>query len=354
MIKEDYPLLTTTTYLNTAYVGLMSRKLADFRRKQEEAYVVEGGDRYKIKAYKVLEAMHQNFAHFFGLASSRCFGVSNFSSGLRTAISFLSKQNKVLLIEEDYPSLKKAFFEAGIPAVHLPLQPNIEKAIAQKLEVEKVTILALSIVQYTTGLLISQEFLKQIKRQYPELIIIGDGTQFLGAHNFNFDQSPFDLVVGSGYKWLLAGFGNGLVLCSEFFINQINRTSEQIREVFFQGHFNILAMASLDFAINTLKENNFEALIQSKTTLAEEAKKQLTAFEFLPSWISEREAHSAIFNLKGDEKLFKFLWKKNIRTVQRGSGVRVSFHFYNTLQDLEYLIESLQEFKKLNSHFSFN
>ncbi|MEL0073398.1 MAG: aminotransferase class V-fold PLP-dependent enzyme [Flavobacteriaceae bacterium] len=354
MIKADYPILTNTTYLNTAYVGLMSRKLAAFRREQEEIYVIEGGDHYKIKAYKDLESMHQNFAHFFGLSAARCFGVSNFSSGLRTALSFLSKQNKVLLIEEDYPSLRAAFFEAGIEAVQLSMQPNIEEVIAQKLETERITILALSIIQYTTGLLISQEFLKQIKQEYPELIIIGDGTQFLGAHNFHFDESPFDLVVASGYKWLLAGFGNGLVLCSEFFVSKTHRTPQEIRAVFFQGHFDILAMASLDFAIKSLKENNFDALIQSKTALAEAASKQLTALEFIPLWVSEREKHSAIFNIKGGEKLFQFLWKKNIRTVQRGSGVRVSFHFYNTLHDLEYLIESLEEFKKLNSHLSFN
>ena len=32
------------------------------------------------------------------------------------------------------------------------------------------------------------------------------GTQFLGAHPFHFSTSPFDIVSGSGYKWLMAGF----------------------------------------------------------------------------------------------------------------------------------------------------
>lgn len=354
MVKENYPILKTTTYLNTAYVGLMSTQLYDFRRDQERSYLEEGGDRYKIKAYNNLDLMHQNFAHFFGLSAERCFGISNFSSGFRTALSFLSKQNKVLLIEEDYPSLREAFIEAGIQTAQLPMQPNIEEAIAKKLQSERITILALSIVQYTTGLLISESFLKQLKQKYPELLIIGDGTQFLGAHYFHFDQSPYDLVVASGYKWLLAGFGNGLLLCSEYFLDQAQRTAQQVRAVFFQGHFNILAMASLDFSINALKNENFEALIASKTALAESAKQQLTAAGFLPSWVIERQGHSAIFNIKGDKKLFQFLWKKNIRTIQRGTGIRVAFHFYNTPKDIEYLIESLEEYKQLNSHLSFN
>ena len=40
--------------------------------------------------------------------------------------------------------------------------------------------------------------------------MIGDGTQFLGAHAFHFNTSPFDVLAASGYKWLLAGFGNGV------------------------------------------------------------------------------------------------------------------------------------------------
>ena len=39
-----------------------------------------------------------------------------------------------------------------------------------------------------SGLLIDIEFLKKIKLNYPEIIILGDGTQFLGGHFFNFQD----------------------------------------------------------------------------------------------------------------------------------------------------------------------
>jgi hypothetical protein len=64
MIKAYYPLLTNTTYLNTAYVGLMSTQLAEFRRAHEEFYLQNGGDQYKMQAYDDLDSMHQNFASF--------------------------------------------------------------------------------------------------------------------------------------------------------------------------------------------------------------------------------------------------------------------------------------------------
>ena len=44
MNKENFPLLTKTTYLNTAYVGLISSRLAEFRRSSEEFYLFKGGE----------------------------------------------------------------------------------------------------------------------------------------------------------------------------------------------------------------------------------------------------------------------------------------------------------------------
>ena len=345
MALQHFPLLTNTTYLNTAYVGLMSSELASFRRDNETFYVSNGGDHYKIKAYEELAEIHQKMSSFFGLSSERCFGVSNFSSGIRETISFLPKGLKVLLIEEDYPSLSNAFIEQNFSCTSIPMQPEIEVEIEKQLEKEKVDILAVSIVQYTSGLLIDQDFLKKLKLNYPDLLIVGDGTQFLGAHEFHFDNSPFDIVAASGYKWILAGFGNGVVMISTSFLERATLDATAMRERFFQGHFNILGMASLGFAIDQLRNNNFQELIKKKTELGLKAKKQLTDEGFLPTWVAARPNHSTIFSINGGEELHDFLQSKNIRVVLRGSGVRVSFHWYNTDQDLFNLVTALKEFK---------
>ena len=131
-------------------------------------------------------------------------------------------QNKPL-IQEEYPSLVKAFEEGDFNIHKIPMQPEIEVAIEKRLAKGDIDILALSIVQYASGLFIDIEFLKDLKERYPNLIIVGDGTQFLGAHHFNFDTSPFDVVAASGYKWLLAGFGNGVLLISEAYIDMIRK-----------------------------------------------------------------------------------------------------------------------------------
>ncbi|MDA9569275.1 aminotransferase class V-fold PLP-dependent enzyme, partial [Flavobacteriaceae bacterium] len=248
MSTEIFPLLTKSTYLNTAYVGPMSKDLAVFRNKHEYEYVQNGGD-YKIKAYASLEETHHVLAKFFGSNPINTFVIPNFSIGIRNAISLLPKKLNILLFQEEYPSLAKAFEEGDFNIHKIPMQPEIEVAIEKRLAKGDIDILALSVVQYASGLFIDIEFIKDLKERYPNLIIVGDGTQFLGAHHFNFDTSPFDVVAASGYKWLLAGFGNGVLMISEAYIDMIQKKPLVLFNLVFNGHFNILATASLRFAI---------------------------------------------------------------------------------------------------------
>ncbi|MFL2598183.1 MAG: hypothetical protein ACJ0P4_09925 [Flavobacteriaceae bacterium] len=97
MSLEIFPLLTKSTYLNTAYVGPMSKDLAVFRRKHEYEYVQNAGD-YKIKAYASLEETHNVLANFFGSTPANTFVIPNFSIGIRNAISLLPKKIKYSFI----------------------------------------------------------------------------------------------------------------------------------------------------------------------------------------------------------------------------------------------------------------
>ena len=342
MSLEIFPLLTKSTYLNTAYVGPMSKDLAVFRRKHEDEYVQNAGD-YKIKAYASLEETHNILAKFFGSTPANTFVIPNFSIGIRNAISLLPKKLNILLLQEEYPSLVKAFEEGDFNIHKIPMQPEIEVAIEKRLAKGDIDILALSIVQYASGLFIDIEFIKDLKERYPNLIIVGDGTQFLGAHHFNFDTSPFDVVAASGYKWLLAGFGNGVLMISEAYIDMIQKKPLVLFNLVFNGHFNILAIASLRFAIKALEKQDFKLLMKKKDSLTQNAKQLLNDTGLIDPWVLQRAKHSSIFILKGEKGVHKKLIKNNIKCVPRGKGVRISFHYYNTDKDLNRLLEVLKK-----------
>ena len=95
-------------------------------------------------------------------------------------------------------------------------------------------------------------------------------------------------------------------MISPSFLERATLDATAMRERFFQGHFNILGMASLGFAIDQLRNNNFQELIKKKTELGLKAKKQLTDEGFLPTWVAARPNHSTIFSINGGEELHDF------------------------------------------------
>ena len=82
--------------------------------------------------------------------------------------------------------------------------------------------------------------------------------------------------------------------------------------------------------------------------LAKEAKKRFEELDLLNNTVVKREQHSSIFNISGEDGLFQKLKESNIICSQRGKGIRVSFHFYNSLEDLGKLIEVISTYKKTN------
>ena len=341
MYSDSLPLLTNYTYLNTAYVGPMSNELAAFRRKEEEVYVQDGGE-YKVKAYDSLRDTHRVISNFFGSPAEHTFVVSNFSIGIRKAISFLPSTSKILVLEEDYPSLVDAFIEHKFEIKTIPLSSTIEESIESFLSSNKIDVLALSIIQYTSGILIDFSFLNRIKEKYPKLLIVGDGTQFLGAHPFNFSKAPFDVVAGSGYKWLMAGFGNGILIVSEKYLEQTKITPSFLYNHIFKGHFNILATASLRFAIEAFNRQDFKALMKHKAQITSAVKARLNSLRLIAPWVIERPSHSSIFNIPGNESLFHKLQENKIHCALRGNGIRISFHYYNQMSELDTLIKVLE------------
>lgn len=338
---DDFPLLKKCVYLNTAYVGLMSKGLYDFRRKYDLDYINKGDHVYMSK-HQIVNKARISISKFFGSKINQTFVSSNFSSALRSVLEYVPKKANFLVLEEDYPSILNAVKERSFNYHKIPITVDLELNILKLIEEKKIDVIAISVVQWISGFLIDVEFLKKIKLKFPEIIIIGDGTQFLGGHFFNFQDSPFDFIAASGYKWLISGFGNGLFMISDNFFDYTKINDSILLDKIFDGHSDLLAIESLNYSINTLQKKDFKFLINKKNETTSILKKSLKELNLLDDFSLFRENHSSIFNIKLNQKQFKFLIKNNVRCVKRGSGVRVSVHFYNSKEDIKSFISILK------------
>tara|TARA_B100000287_G_scaffold255570_1_gene240240 strand:+ start:2556 stop:3590 length:1035 start_codon:yes stop_codon:yes gene_type:complete len=341
MIREDFPILNSSLYFNTAYVGLMSKSLFNYRNKIELEYL-HTGDKFKIDANDKINSIQKSISDYINSDKSNTFFVPNFSIGIRIVLDRIWDGAKVLTIAEDYPSIISAIEERSFTVFKLNFSNEIEELIYDSIKNNKIEVIILSIVQYITGYKINFQFLNQLKNKFPDLIIIGDASQYFGTDFFDFSNSPFDVIISSGYKWILAGFGNGFLAFSKNFLERTNSTKEIIYDKVYVGHFDILSTYSLLFAIRKLKDINFKSLVKENKRLILKLKNELVQMELNP-FLNKKGSDSSILSIPYNKKIYDLLIKNKVYFSLRGEFIRFSIHFYNNQSDVENLVTILNQ-----------
>lgn len=357
--RKQFPIVKQYTYLNTAASGLLSEKLLEFRTEHDLDLLISASI-LRQEQDKILSKTREAVGNFFTCLPEQVALVPNFSYGLNTLLEGIEKGKKILLLENDYPSINWAVEARDFEISYAKIDENLEQNIMDAINTHKPDIFAFSIVQYINGIKIDFDFLNSLKQDHPELLIIGDGTQYCGTEFFNFEKSAFDAVGCSSYKWMNAGYGNAFFLFKKSVeekifpkylgFNSLQGKHKQQEGSFIgklePGHQDTLNYGSLLTAIQLFKQLGPEKIYEQVFSISKKAKIAFEELDLLEPAVKNRNIHSSIFNIKGDDKLFNFLNEEGIICSQRGDGIRVSFHFFNTEEELEFLIEKIKEFRK--------
>ncbi|WP_417885897.1 aminotransferase class V-fold PLP-dependent enzyme [Zunongwangia sp.] len=357
-LRKGFPVLERYTYLNTAASGLLNEKVLEFRQEHDLDFLISGSV-FKENHGKLLAGVREEVGSFFNCAANRVGLVPNFSYGFNTLLESLEKPKKVLLLKNDYPSINWPVQSRDFDIYYAEINENLEENIVEVLKKEQPHFFAFSIVQYINGIKLSTAFITQLKKDFPEVIFIADGTQYLGTEAFNFDESGIDLVIASTYKWLNAGFGNGFILFNKNVEGKIapkhlgfNSLQGKYKAQegnflgkFEPGHQDTLNFGSLGEALKLNKQIAISTIEAQINLLKKKAKEVFAEMNLLEESVLKRGEHSSIFNIKGDDKLYQYLREKDIIVSQRGEGLRVSFHYFNTEEELEVLVNALKSYK---------
>lgn len=355
-IRKEFPVTRKGIYANTAVYGPMYDSLLDWRQEHDLDFLLHGSE-MRERSLNILSDTRNTVGQFFKCKRENVALVSNFSTGLNFLVEGLTPKTKVLLLDNDYPSLNWSFENRDFDISYLKMDVNIEEHIHDTITTKKIEVLALSLVQWLDGFLIDLAFIKKLKQDHPNLIVIADGTQFCGARSFDFGTSGIDVLGASAYKWLLAGYGNGFMLFSDvvqerFSLNTIGfnaangdlNKKDNIRfaKKFEPGHLSCLNFGSLKFSLDFLTRVGMDAITEHNNQLVLKAKDTFTELGLLSKTVVLRKSHSTIFNITGDEKMFNTLLHNNVLCAQRGNGIRLGFHFYNTENEIDAVVKILK------------
>ena len=332
-------------YLDSAKASPLYFELLKWRNNYEKKSLVDKSEIRKDHE-TVVENVRYEVSSFFNVKNGDVLFNTSFSQSFHSLINELKPNQTFIILEDDYPAISDSIKKNNHKIFFVKNDENIEKNLENAVKIYKPDFLAISIVQWIDGIKLDLDFLKSLKSTNKNLTIIGDGTQFCGTGKFNFDKSPFDVVISSGYKWMFSGYGIAFILIKQSFYKNkfIALNKSQMKECFEMGHYDMLAIGSLSFSLKRL-EKSIDSIEKKLNEYSQILMSELTELGLINKKIKNRKQHSTIFNIDDtDGRLYKFLSKNNFVCSQRGSGVRLSLNFFNTKSEIRTLIQALKKF----------
>ncbi len=354
-VKSFFPITEKVTYLNTAASGLLSTEVLDEKQKDLNEFYMKGSA-YLDKEHDLVGATKNKIAKIFNARADRIAITPNYSLAYNAILDALPENQNILCLDEDYFSVVMPIKIKGLRHHSIPINHDIENHIYDAVSKHKIDVLSLSIVQYLSGIKINVEFFKQLKKDFPALKILVDATQYLGSEAFDFKNSGIDVLISSCYKWLNAGYGNAITLMSEELYHELkpkqigaNSYSDKVNlkvspmGYFEPGHYDLNSIAGLKKALEFHYDLiGIKAIENQIRSLSKSAHQELGALDLIDEQVKLRPNHSGIFMLNVNQERFEDFINAKIILSKRGQGLRISFNYFNTFDDLECLIDFLK------------
>ncbi len=356
--KEHFNIPDDVIYLNSPGNGLLPKETKAWRSQWDQDFF-DTNSLLRDSQPAFIDQVKHTVSDFFGSKKENTFLTPNFSFGYATLIDLLPKDYNYLVLEDEYPSLQYPIVNRQLKQYSVAVSAKVEEGLLKAIKKHKPDVLVLSLVQYISGLKIDLNFIKKVKSLYPKLLIIADGTQFLGTSVFDFQASGLDGLGASGYKWLLSGFGNGFMLISDTLKERLERSlskvpmptvamwkDKSILDTFFEpGHQDNLSHGTLQQSLQFLKKLGMENIEQHINTLTNEAYELLLERDLILPYIAEREVRSSLINVQIDPALYPNLMNSGIKCFPRGTGIRIGIHLYNDRQDIHNFVNILESIR---------
>ncbi|MDE0325610.1 MAG: aminotransferase class V-fold PLP-dependent enzyme [Candidatus Poribacteria bacterium] len=225
--------------------------------------------------------------------------------------------------------------------------------------------LTISHVEFASGFRNDIQALGELCREHNIWFIV-DAIQSLGAIEVDVKSCNIDILAADGHKWLLAPAGAAIFYCADEKREQLINTNIGWASVvnprdflnydltqkpdatrFEEGSYNSVGLYGLNAAIDLLLDIGIPTI---ETHILELTAGLIAGLEargyrvITPKKDLER-AGIVIFESAQHTpaEIYEMLHAENIITAERGSGIRVSPHFYNTTSEVERLLEVLPD-----------
>ena len=358
-IRSEFPALENWTYLNTATYGMLPRRATaavaqHFSRRDELAcwdFLDWFDDATRLRA---------KIGQLIGCGPEDIAFIPNASTGLGLLLTGLEWRSgdRILTLEHEFPN---NFYAPGsLDRYGVELQMCSWERMHESVD-ERTRLVVASSVNYNTGFAPDFPELAAFLRQRGVLLYV-DGTQSVGALQFDTQRIQPDMLVVHGYKWMLAPNGAAFMYVHPRLRQSLRptvvgwrshrdwRNVENLHhgvphlpegaERYEGGSVSFPVLYAMEASIDLMLEIGPAAIEQRVLELANQARSLLCQLGARVDG-GASQIVAAKFEKRDASELAGKLSQQRVLITARRGHLRVSPHFYNNEQDLEKLRSAL-------------
>lgn len=374
-IETEFGLQEGLVYLNHAAVAPWPRRTAEAVKQFAVENFTLGAKNYKnwLAVETQLRIQLQRLINApspadIALLKNTSEGLSFIAFGLPWRAG-----DNVVITDQEFPSNRivwESLARLGVQVRRAPLSANDpEESIVAAMD-KRTRLVAVSSVQYATGLRLDLALLGQACRERNVLFCV-DAIQSLGALAFDVQQIQADFVVADAHKWMLGPEGIALFYCRaelrtelalhEFGWHMVEDNNNYDRQDwtvaasarrFECGSPNMLGIFALQASLNLLAEidmSRVEQAVLSNARYLMQALNEHPLLTLVTSCDEGRFGGIVTFKWRDNTRpdtLFDYLSHNGIVCAMRGGGIRFSPHFYTAQNKLDRALDVLSAFKR--------
>jgi len=214
---QEFPWTADTIYLNNASVGPLPERtrvaVEAFNRKRAAPLLVLDGE-----LFATLAESRRLVAEMIGASPEEIALTINTGSGLSLAARALPLKpgDIVLTSDREFPANVYPWMLLKDSGITLELAPTTpggwpdEDRLLERLRDPRVRVLAISLVQFSNGYTVDLAQLSAATRASGAYLVV-DAIQGVGQVPLDLRKTPVDVLACGAQKWLLSPWGSGFV-----------------------------------------------------------------------------------------------------------------------------------------------
>lgn len=370
----QYPWMAdeATIFLNAASVGPMPRVAVD----TADAWSARRARPHAIPFEDLLDSAataRRQFAALVGADAEEIALMPNTTYGLNLAARALPLRPGVILaFDGEFPSCVYPFQALGSRGVELELIPRVnglpdENTLVQAImQRDDVVAVVISWTQFATGYVADLARIGQACRSRDVFFIV-DGIQGCGVRPLDLHALPVDIFASGAQKWQLGPWGTGFVYVRRELVTTLQpldvgwacmksstdytRLTEYEFDFFDDARrFEVVTLAYHDFAVANastallleLGVANVAAHIETLTARIVDWALARTDVRLVTPADPRRRAGVVSFAPTALATMAERLTAAHVSHTVREGAIRLSPHVYNTIEEIDTVIEVLE------------